>query len=144
MPGPSPNALKPTSRHRGRVALLPPAAAARVPAMPKGREWSQQERVLWRDLWRSPQASQWSEPFESAVAMYVVHACAVVAGTAVAWQAQEARHLADRLGLTPQGMASLGWTLSGQPTPASSVGDPGGGTVSALERARRRTAGESA
>jgi len=32
-------------------------------------------------------------------------------GEASAWQAQEFRHLGAQLGLTPAGMASLGWVV---------------------------------
>jgi hypothetical protein len=66
---------------------------------------------LWRELWRSPQATQWDESFGPAVASYVVFTIAILAGRALAWQAQEARHLGDRLGLTPAGMAARGWAL---------------------------------
>ncbi len=45
------------------------------------------------------------------MAQFVVHSVAVIGGQASAWQAQEARHLGDRLGLTPQGLAALGWRL---------------------------------
>jgi hypothetical protein len=55
--------------------------------------------------------------------MYVVHCSAVLAGTAAAWQATEARHLADRLGLTPTGLASCGWRLPepGEPATVSPI-----------------------
>jgi hypothetical protein len=47
--------------------------------------------------------------------MYVIHYSAVLDGVASAWMATEARHLADRLGLTPAGLVSCGWRL---PEPA--------------------------
>lgn len=81
------------------------------PPMPKGRRWTAAQRELWAELWKSPQATMWDDSFAVAVAMYVAHVSAVLAGKAAAWQAQEARHLADRLGLTPAGMAACGWRL---------------------------------
>ena len=49
----------------------------------------------------------------------------MLAGTASAWQATEARHLGDRLGLTPQGLAALGWALA-EPDPSPLSVLPGG------------------
>jgi len=110
----APNALKPHSRHRReRAALvLPESCDLPAPPLPTGRTWSKHERALWLELWGGPQATQWDDSYAPAVAQYVVHSCAVIGGSASAWMAQEARHLGDRLGLTPQGMAALGWRLS--------------------------------
>ncbi len=55
----------------------------------------------------------WDDAYSTTVAMYVTHTAAVLAGTAAGWQAQEARQLGDRLGLTPQGLRSLGWLIEG-------------------------------
>lgn len=89
-----------------------------APDLPKGRRWSEEQRRLWRDLWASPQAVMWDESFTSTVAMYIAHVSAVLGGKAAAWQAAEARHLADRLGLTPAGMLACGWRL---PDPGETV-----------------------
>nr|WP_202865975.1 hypothetical protein [Kribbella turkmenica] len=83
-----------------------------APKLPPGRRWAQAERRLWKELWASPQAVQWDDSAASVVASYIVLTLAVLGGTAAAWQAAEARHLADRLGLTPTGMASLGWRIA--------------------------------
>ena len=117
MPGPKPNPMKPNSRHRNStrksgLILLPAAGCTLpVPALPKMRDWSKEERALWRNLWRSPQATQWDDSYIAAVAAYIVHATAVYAGTASAWNAQEMRHLGAQLGLTPAGMLALGWVV---------------------------------
>lgn len=74
---------------------------------------------MWRDLWSSPQASQWDDSYVPAVAAFICHASAVLAGAAAAWQAQEQRHLGDELGLTPRGMLALGWVLADPAPPAS-------------------------
>ena len=120
MPGPQRNASKPYSRaHRaagitgnsGLVELPASGCDLPIPKLPGGRQWSSEERKLWRNLWRSPQATQWDDSYIAAVAAYVVHASAIYDGTAKAWSAQEFRHLGDKLGLTPQGMANLGWMV---------------------------------
>lgn len=116
MPGPLRNPSKPYSKHRsgGRSAVVLPAAGCDLPPprMPAGRRWKAGERALWRELWSSPQAVQWDDSAGTVVAAYIAHMTAVLGGSAAAWQAQESRHLADRLGLTPAGMTSLGWRIA--------------------------------
>lgn len=119
MPGPPANAAKPnsrryrgTSRTTGLIELPADGCDLPVPALPKTRKWSLEERKLWRNLWESPQATQWDDSFLGAVAAYVCHATAVYSGSAKAWEAQEMRHLGAQLGLTPQGMLSLGWVIA--------------------------------
>jgi hypothetical protein len=118
-PGPKPDPTRPRSRHRatparGGVVVLPAEGVDwPPPELPPGRAWTDAERDLWRSLWQSPSASQWDDADESAVAMFVVHRSAVLSGTASAWQAQECRHLADRLGLSPQGRQALRWQIGG-------------------------------
>lgn len=122
MPGPMPNPAKDRSRHTAsraseraaksrRVIVLPPVCTDPVPDLPPGRDWSDAEAEMWETLWTGPQANEWDDSFIMAVAMYVSHTFAVLGSRATAWHAQEARHLGDRLGLTPQGMAALGWQL---------------------------------
>lgn len=93
--------------------LVLPAEGCDLPAprMPRGRRWTSAQRALWAELWASPQAVMWDDSFTSTVAMYVAHVSAVVVGEASAWQAQEARHLSDRLGLSPAGLIACGWRL---------------------------------
>lgn len=126
-----PDPTKPYSRYRGAagrvgVVLPPEGCSLPVPKMPAGRKWSAAERALWRELWQSPQATQWDESAASPVALYVAHTVAVLAGDAYGWQGQEAGKLADRLGLTPAGLQALGWT----------VGEPDGAAVTPLSVAR--------
>lgn len=119
MPGPRPDPSRPYSRHRPRgvqsaLTMLPAGGCdLPPPTIPNVRKWSRYERRLWRELWASPQATQWDDSNVLAVAMLIVHFTAVLSGSAAAWQAQEARHLADRLGLTPEGAKGLGWRLDG-------------------------------
>lgn len=136
MPGPMPNPAKDRSRYSAsrasekgasrRVIVLPAVCTDPVPDMPPGREWSDAEAEMWETLWTGPQANEWDDSFIMAVAMYVANTFAVLAGTGSAWQAQEARHLSDRLGLTPQGMASLGWQMAPASPPAAVVPLKGG------------------
>lgn len=125
MSGPQPDPTRPHSRYRERggrrgVVVLPAECTLPAPRLPAGRDWSRGERKLWRELWSSPQASQWDDSAASSVAMYVVHVSAVLDGKAAAWQAQEVRHLANELGITPRGMLALGWVLP-DPAPAPVV-----------------------
>lgn len=120
MPAPR-NAGKPHSRaHRRPVTSGPRSALVELPAAgcalpvpdpPAGRAWSDAELDRWRELWESPQATQWDDTARGTVAMLVAYEAAIFAGSAAAWQAQEARHAAEALGLTPRALASLGWRI---------------------------------
>lgn len=121
MPTPR-NTTKPHSRaHHRPVAVGQRAAQVTLPAagcdlplpkLPAGREWSRVERARWRELWTSPQATQWDETATGTVALLVSYESALLAGNGTAWIAQEARHAADALGLTPRAMATLGWVVA--------------------------------
>lgn len=82
-----------------------------VPTIPRGPDWSAAQRSRWRELWRSPQATQWDDTCRGTVASLVIYEAAIWAGEASAWQAQEARYAAEALGLTPKAMAALGWRI---------------------------------
>lgn len=118
MPAPR-NPAKPHSRvHRGSVgsrqALIElPATGCElpVPKMPSGRDWSQEQRARWRELWRSPQACQWDETARGTVAALLIYETAILAGDASAWMAQEARYAAESLGLTPRALTQMGWRI---------------------------------
>ncbi|GAA4554349.1 hypothetical protein GCM10023175_52010 [Pseudonocardia xishanensis] len=94
-----------------------------VPDLPAGREWTEDERELWAELWSSPQATQWDDSFRLAVAAYISHSSAMLSGEASAWHAQEFRHLGDKLGLTPAGLTALGWRIedAGPAAPVVSI-----------------------
>ncbi|HRD60944.1 MAG TPA: hypothetical protein PLZ93_01115 [Nocardioides sp.] len=55
----------------------------------------------------------WDDTARGTVAVLLVYEAAVLADSASAWQAQEARYAAEALGLTPKAMASLGWRIVG-------------------------------
>jgi hypothetical protein len=113
------NASKPYSRaHRGTVGSrqalveLPAVGCGLpVPAMPPSREWGKDEQARWAELWASPQATQWDETARGTAACLVIFESAILAGSASAWQAQEARYAAEALGLTPRALVALGWRI---------------------------------
>lgn len=116
------NTNKPNSRaFRGpigaRAALIDlPADGCDlpVPTIPKGPEWTPAQRSRWRELWKSPQATQWDDTCRGTVASLVIFEAAIWASSASAWQAQEARYAAEALGLTPKAMTALGWRILDQ------------------------------
>lgn len=77
MPGPMRNPAKPRSRANEGTSTRPGSGLIDLPAdgcdlpiprLPKGREWSAEERKQWRTLWESPQATQWDDSYIAAVA----------------------------------------------------------------------------
>lgn len=121
MPAPM-NQAKPHSRaHRRPVSSGPLRALVELPAsgctlpvppVPSGRDWTEAERDRWRELWESPQATQWDDTARGTVAMLVTYESAIFGGVAAAWQAQECRHAGEALGLTPRALAALGWRIT--------------------------------
>lgn len=115
MPGPLKNPSKAYSkagRNQAGVIVLPASGCdLPVPDLPKGRNWSEQERDTWETIWSSPQATQYDDTFVPAVAAYVVHASAIYTGAANAWSAAEFRYMGDKLGLTPAGLLALNWRI---------------------------------
>ncbi|QIJ66488.1 hypothetical protein G7Z13_09330 [Streptomyces sp. JB150] len=82
-----------------------------MPPRGEGLEWTDADRERWAELWQSPQATMWDDTARGTVALLIVYEAAVLAGTASAWQAQEARYAGEALGLTPRAMAQLGWRI---------------------------------
>jgi hypothetical protein len=118
---PQKNHLTPNSRahrrpsspsQRAALVVLPPEGCELpVPKIPRGRQWSTIEKARWKELWQSPQATQWDETAAGTVALLVTYESKLLADEGAAWIAQEARHAADALGLTPRSMAALGWVV---------------------------------
>lgn len=116
------NAAKPNSRaHRRPLSPADRAALAELPAegctlpvpeLPAGREWSEAEKARWTEIWQSPMAVMYDDTARGTVAVLVVYESAILAGTASAWMAQEARYAGEALGLTPKAMAALGWRIA--------------------------------
>lgn len=81
---------------------------ARAQAMLKANRL--EEAALWRDLWKTPQATQWEKlGWTRDVAQYVRHKVRAEGGSLD--HAKEARMQADRLGLTPLAMRNLKWEV---------------------------------
>lgn len=75
------------------------------------REQRKLESVLWRDLWRLPQAVQWERlGWLRDVAQYVRFK--VMAELGDMDSAKEARQWSDRLGLSPMSMLRLRWEVA--------------------------------
>lgn len=69
------------------------------------------ERQLWRDAWKSPQATAWERlAWHRDVAQYVRHKTLGEMGSIR--DAQEARQWSDRLGLNPAAMLRLRWKVA--------------------------------
>ncbi|WP_405909559.1 hypothetical protein OG742_37155 [Streptomyces sp. NBC_00828] len=121
--------LEPTLKGRAKTTAEKKADAAREAALilTKQVEAQQQiEGVLWRELWKTPQAVMWHQlAWTREVAQYVRWKSRAESGDLDA--AKEARQLADRLGLNPLAMLRLRWR----------VGEP---EDSAPARARKRPA----
>ncbi|MGW1260089.1 phage terminase small subunit [Streptomyces sp. NPDC002513] len=137
-PGPRRDPTRPYSRtHRddrkppraGIVVLPLSGCDLPVPDLPPGRSWSEAERTMWGELWASPQATQWHDAYVPLVAMYVQIVCQSLAGRATAGLAQEARHLAEQLGLSPAGLRTLGWQMEAVDTGTGELHALPGGAV---------------
>ena len=83
---------------------------------PKVHPISKREKVLWRQVWRSPQAVVWAE--ESWRWPILAEMCRLQAtvelqpGRSAALVGQLHRHR-DQLGLTPAGLRENGWQIGG-------------------------------
>lgn len=53
----------------------------------------------------------WDDTVRGTVALLLVYEAAILAGSASAWMAQEARYAGEALGLTPKALAALGWRI---------------------------------
>lgn len=145
-PGPRQKPWTPHSRaNRGKGGTAPtlvtlPQAGCLLPApdLPAGRPWTEPERAMWAELWASGQATQWTEAYVPIVALYVRVVCDAFAGRVTAGLAQEARHLADHLGLSPAGMKSLGWVMEYVDTITGELPDESPASVSSIDARRAR------
>jgi hypothetical protein len=111
MPGPPPK-IDPVRRNAraGLLRLPSEGRAGAPPAWPLSDQPTDDERVIWADLWATPQAVAWERlGWTRVVARYcrVVLAAEILDRDAMA----EARQLEDRLGLTPKAMRLLLWEI---------------------------------
>ncbi|MFI0219145.1 phage terminase small subunit [Streptomyces lydicus] len=112
------NPSAPYSRFRGGAAsatskliTLPPECPYDPPPVPAYVDWDDHQRARWVDLWKSPQATQWDQAAAAVVAVLVTYEKAILTGNASAWMAQEWRYASTALGLTPEALQKLNWTI---------------------------------
>ena len=83
------NQTKPHSRahrpvapaQRAALVVLPAEGCTLpVPRMPAGREWTRVEKARWKELWTSPQATQWDETAKGTAALLVAYESMLLAG----------------------------------------------------------------
>jgi hypothetical protein len=116
------NYTKPNSRaFRGAgpqnfIDLPASGCELEVPKMPASRAWNRVEKARWKELWGSPQATQWDETARGTVALLVAYESRLLGSEdgGTAWVAQECRYAAEALGLTPKALASLGWRIASE------------------------------
>lgn len=89
---------------------LAAAERRKIMATERLRRQNAQERKLWADLWKTPQAAMWEKfAWVREVAQYVRFVIRAEAGSLDA--AKEARQWSDRLGLNPLAMLRLRWEI---------------------------------
>ncbi|MFC5901532.1 hypothetical protein ACFQ60_17780 [Streptomyces zhihengii] len=105
----------PSATARAALVDLPGSGCAlpvpEIPERPGEVEWTRADVARWEELWRSPQAVMWDDTVRGTVALLLVYESAILAGSASAWMAQEARYAGEALGLTPKALAALGWRI---------------------------------
>ena len=122
MRGPLP---KPSEQRRRRNAstftgaTLPSIGRTEpAPKLPTWRPWHPKTRRWWKELWATPQATQWDP---SGLSLWT-YACLVDLLVTVKYPAHhlspELRQHEDRHGLNPKAMASLRWRIA-DPEPPS-------------------------
>lgn len=115
MPGPAP---KPEGQRRNRrpapgfVHLPESGRTGRVPGWPLVDGYTEPVRLLWRSLWRKPQAIQWERlGMERIVARYALKVLEAERPDASNGVMGEARQFEDRLGLSPMALLRLRWEI---------------------------------
>lgn len=91
---------------------LPPKSGVRSPKLPPIREWTDETKRWWSDLWSKPQATQWDRAGSTAVAMAVLYDDLQTSepGKAAGILAELRQH-EDRHGLNPKSMLQLRWRI---------------------------------
>lgn len=134
MPGPPPSRNPRRTNKRPEWRTLPAGGrSGDPPEFPLGKP-SVAVRVLWIDLWRTPQAVAWEAlGWTRVVARYAKLLILAERRDATAALLGEVRQLEDRLGLSPMAMRRLQWEI-GEP-PAQQEEDAG---VANLDEYRTR------
>lgn len=94
----------------------------KAPTLPAVRHWTEFTLGWWRDLWATPQATQWDEDNPELIRLALLHE--------TIWSSDaekgpspgilsEMRQIEDRFGLNPKAMLQLRWRIDEAPVPAS-------------------------
>lgn len=103
----------------------------RIPKLPDVRLWSDETLRWWKELWHTPQATQWDQTGRSAVAMAVLYQDAQNQPDRSAPLLAELRAHEDRHGLNPKAMNQLCWRVAETESRRSAPG-----TVTGMESRR--------
>jgi hypothetical protein len=109
-------AFREQNSEKNPIIYLPAAGCTlAIPRIPMAvrASWDKQQKARWKELWQSPQATQWDDSVSATVALLITYESQLLAGNGSAWVAQEARYASDALGLTPKAMNALGWRIAG-------------------------------
>ncbi|WP_346764427.1 hypothetical protein [Rhodococcus sp. B10] len=84
----------------------------RVPAWPLSRATAR-ERDVWKEAWRTPQATQWvgQKWRHRSVGLWVRWTVRAENPDSPAADAVQAQRLADQIGLSPAGLKENGWQI---------------------------------
>lgn len=92
------------------------------PELPPVRMWTEFTRSWWKDLWATPQATQWAEDSPELIRLALLHE--------TIWTADaergpspgilsEMRQIEDRFGLNPKAMMQMRWRIDEPIAPAA-------------------------
>ena len=110
---PKPDGQKVT-RHApkfGWTDLPATGRTGRAPALPAWREWHPLTKRWWRQLWATPQATQWDTSGRSLWILACLYDDLVSGRDNTAKVSAEMRQHEDRHGLNPKAMLQLRWRI---------------------------------
>jgi hypothetical protein len=116
VPGPLPNPPDQRRRRNGTsftgVELPASGRTGPAPKLPNWRRWDPKTRRWWKELWASPQATQW-DPSGMSLWVYAALMDMLITEEHPAHRlSPELRAWEDRHGLSPKAMASLRWRIA--------------------------------
>ncbi len=108
----------PVEGREGKPPVLPKRAAG-------AGAWYSQTRTAWKNLWASPQATQWDQSGVSLHRWAMAHdesiRAQVAGGRGVAGLLAEMRQIEDRHGLSPKSMLQLRWRIAEVDEPRAAI-----------------------
>lgn len=101
---------------------LPSRRDGAAPKLPPLRKWSAATRRWWRELWTTPQSTQWDQSGRTAIPMAVLWQDMTDADPAKTPAIlAELRQHQDRHGLSPKAMLQLRWRISADTAAATTT-----------------------